>query len=297
MRILLCLLALLAANIATAGWTLIGTSDTASLYVDKDSVQFSGTFSRVSGLADLKSSRSVMGVAYSSSKDILEFDCVRKEYRYIERIYYSGPMGQGNPVYKLPPRTDSSPADKNETTRSILNVACNSQNRAASENRTAPETKASSSDDRCASWGLKHGTAEYADCQIKLLQVNKGGSSEPARSASPQQTNVAPPVRTAEQKERDVEECKLYAMTQPNPFTAQVKESRQRLYGSPKSYTYSGDSGYGTITENRDHSGPWGAYAGALLGELQAKEEQFVMQVAMQCMRSKGYKPNNEYDR
>ena len=294
MRLLLSLLVLLAANAATAGWTLIGTSDTATLYIDKDSVQFSGTFSRVRGLADLKSSRSVMGVAYSSSKDILEFNCVRKEYRYIERIYYSGPMGQGNPVYTLPPRTDSFPADKNEATRFTLDVACNNQNRATSENRTAPETKASSSDDRCALWGLKHGTAEYADCQIKLLQVNKGGSSEPARSAPPQQTSVAPPVRTAEQKQRDVEECKLYATTQPNPFTAQVSEYRRRLYGSPRSYSYSGSSGYGTITENPDHSAPWGMQAGAELGELEAKEQQFVMLAAIQCMRSKGDKPNNE---
>ena len=170
MRILLILLALLAANTATAGWTLLGRSDSSTTYLDKDSVQFSGTFPRIRVLTDLKSSTNTSKGAVFSFVQIAEFDCVRNEFRYIEGKLYSEGMGQGKLVEVTTTVSSSIPVKQGATSQVTKDFVCNSQNRTASENRTAPETKASSRDDRCASWGLKHGTAEIgrASCRERV---------------------------------------------------------------------------------------------------------------------------------
>ena len=127
------------------------------------------------------------------------------------------------------------------------------------------------------------------------LQVNKSSSPEPARTTPSQQTTVTAPARSAAQKESDANECESWAKAQPNPYTAKVSEYKGYVYGSPKSYSYSGATGSGrtysgTITEDPDFSRPSGFSAGMALGKFRVDEENYARQIAMRCMQDKGYR-------
>jgi hypothetical protein len=313
---LFALSAICCCNLSIAGsthWKKIAATDESTIYTEfsRASLHIEESAVHILVLEDYKGPRrAASGKSYLSRSANYVFDCRTAAVTLQNEQLYPQGMGNGTAI--------SSPLRERRTvsTDELFSLVCTGmqpsrniskwldQNDALSTSTPSPNKEGGKSSpsadnevvvsDQCKDWGLRHGTAEYVDCQIKLLQM-RGNSPEPARATRSQQAIVDSPVRSELQRERDVDECRTWADAQPNPYTEKVREYKGYVYGSPKSYSYQGQTiggrtYSGTVTENPDFSQPSGALAGIELGRLRVLEENHARQIAIRCMQDKGYK-------
>ena len=102
-RLLMGLMLLVTAGAANAGWTIVGDTgddgDDFIQYVDRATIRRNGNFVKMWDLKNYKTVQTNAGYSYLLSMTQREFDCKEEKLRILALTWFSGQMGNGNPVY------------------------------------------------------------------------------------------------------------------------------------------------------------------------------------------------------
>jgi hypothetical protein len=82
--------------VPASAWVAVGESESASYYLDPDTIHIDGARRRVWRLFDYKE-KQASGVR--SGKALIEIDCQADTYRYLRTTYYSEPQGRGKVLH------------------------------------------------------------------------------------------------------------------------------------------------------------------------------------------------------
>jgi len=91
-----CAAATLLVAVPAGAWVAVGESESASYYLDPDTIHVDGPRRRVWRLFDYKE-KQASGVR--SGKALIEIDCQADTYRYLRTTYYSEPQGRGKVLH------------------------------------------------------------------------------------------------------------------------------------------------------------------------------------------------------
>lgn len=97
-RIFIAMILAVMSTCAMARWFPISFSDTDVLYIDPETLIKDGSFRRIWHLTDLN--KPADGVL--SMRSLVEYDCKEKRARTLELLAYSGSMGGGEVLAKIP---------------------------------------------------------------------------------------------------------------------------------------------------------------------------------------------------
>ena len=97
----LLVLVMLIASPAWAEWTLIGSNDEFTQYIDIATIRRNGNFVKIWSLPDNKRviTSPSSGISYLSEKSYWEYDCKEGRSRVLAFTWFSGQMGNGTVVY------------------------------------------------------------------------------------------------------------------------------------------------------------------------------------------------------
>ena len=89
----------LASTSTWAGWSVIGSTGNADVYVDSATIRQQDTLVKMWTLLDFNNIQQVAEGAYLSQAGQQEFDCDGDKYRTLSTSIYSGHMGGGQVVF------------------------------------------------------------------------------------------------------------------------------------------------------------------------------------------------------
>ncbi len=121
MRIILCLLLVLAAAPARADWVKLSESSGATFYFDRDSISKDRNFRRVWALTDLKQ-RNKGGEM--SRRVQYEYDCMAGRVRFLSGSSHADPMGKGGTLYSKNDPDNWDNVRPNSPLEQIFRLAC-----------------------------------------------------------------------------------------------------------------------------------------------------------------------------
>jgi len=111
---------------AVAEWVNVGESDaqTATVYVDADTIRKVGNKVKMSILFDLKTAEASFGSPYMSITRQAEFDCKEAQVRTLSVSFHSGKMGGGKVVSSTSAPGDWLPALSGSVVEKVWRIAC-----------------------------------------------------------------------------------------------------------------------------------------------------------------------------
>ena len=96
---LLITLLVLSSGPAYAEWMSLGASDSGTtVYADPATMRREGDLVKMLVLFDFKTKQTKADVSYSSAKAQMEYDCAEQRFEGLAGTYFSGHMGNGNPL-------------------------------------------------------------------------------------------------------------------------------------------------------------------------------------------------------
>ena len=127
-RLLMGLMLLVTAGAANAGWTIVGDTgddgDAFIQYVDRATIRRNGNFVKMWDLKNYKTVQTNAGYSYLLSMTQREFDCKEEKLRILALTWFSGQMGNGNPVYSGSDPEKWSPVYPGSIGESTWKIAC-----------------------------------------------------------------------------------------------------------------------------------------------------------------------------
>ena len=99
MKPLAFVLFLLASTSTWAGWSVIGSTGNADVYVDSATIRQQDTLVKMSSLLDFKTIQRAVEGPYLSQKAQQEYDCEGERYRTLSASFHSGHMGDGQVIF------------------------------------------------------------------------------------------------------------------------------------------------------------------------------------------------------
>ena len=129
-RLLLGLILLVTATVASAEWTVAERDDELILYVDKATIRRNGNLVRMWDMTDYKTlQKSAAGNPFLSVKTQREYDCKEEKMRLLAFTQFNRQMGQGNVVYSNGNYKDEfEPIEPRSFGEALWKVACNASN-------------------------------------------------------------------------------------------------------------------------------------------------------------------------
>ena len=110
---------------AAAAWVLLGSSDTANVYVDPGTIRRSDGLVKMWNLYDFKTAQVEAGrKAYLSNKQQSEYDCKEEQSRVLYFSLHSGQMGAGNVVYSHSEPANWAPVPPGSVSEAFWQFAC-----------------------------------------------------------------------------------------------------------------------------------------------------------------------------
>jgi hypothetical protein len=99
-KLILTMLLAAVSNAALAEWTEVGTTDDDALtaYVDTGTIVKKGSKIRMWWMNDFENEQKSGDVSYTSSRNISEFECNKKQMRQIYSSLHSESLGEGDAV-------------------------------------------------------------------------------------------------------------------------------------------------------------------------------------------------------
>ena len=125
-RLLLGLILLVTATVASAEWTVAERDDELILYVDKATIRRNGNLVKMWDLADYKTVQksAAAGEYYLSGKVQMEYDCKEEKKRLLAFTNFSGKMGSGKVVYSDSFPGKWSPISPGSVGEALWKIAC-----------------------------------------------------------------------------------------------------------------------------------------------------------------------------
>lgn len=125
-QLLLGLMLLVTATVASAEWTRVDHNDLFIQYVDKATIRRNGNLVKMWDLMDYKTVRkSAAGKSYLSDKSQAEYDCKEKKTRLLAFTWFDGRMGNGKAVsFNSNVRAEWIPIGPESMGEALFEIAC-----------------------------------------------------------------------------------------------------------------------------------------------------------------------------
>jgi len=126
--ILMMLLATVSSNAKASDWVVLDSAGEEEQffvqYADNESIRRYGDIVKIWTMVDDKFPQNVQGKKYLSSKVQWEVDCKSEKMRVVYTTFYSGNMGNGEPVLTDPTSSEPSPVSPDSIDESLFKFAC-----------------------------------------------------------------------------------------------------------------------------------------------------------------------------